>query len=55
MKKRAKIIVLKKMEEGVMDLLKIYNTDIKTNKMEELKTYLKMWPNRHYAIKKNAE
>lgn len=33
--------MLGKIEKGVMDLLKIYNTDIKTNKMEEIKEFKK--------------
>ena len=41
LQKRAKIIVLRKTEKGVMDLLKIYNTDLKTNKIEEIKEFRK--------------
>ncbi len=39
--KRAKIIVLGEIEKEVMDMLKIYHTDIKTNKMEEIKEFKK--------------
>ena len=33
--------MLRKTEKGVMDLLKIYNTDLKTNKIEEIKEFRK--------------
>lgn len=38
--KRAKMIVLEKIK-GVMDLLKIYNTDIETNEFQEMKEFKK--------------
>lgn len=39
--KRTKIILLEKNIKGVMDLLKIYNTDIETNELQEIKEFKK--------------
>ena len=39
--KNTKIIVLEKNLKGVMDLLKIYNTDLETNEFQEIKEFKK--------------
>ena len=39
--KRTKIILLEKNIKGVMDLLKIYNTEIETNELQEIKEFKK--------------